>query len=573
MKKFIRIIIPVILAIAIVLCMAWYLFIYDRTFTRDVLLGFARYSEGQGHHSTAAWFYSLAYSQASDNDAVAIELANQYKSSGNYTKAEYTLSNAIQDGGGIELYIALCKTYVEQDKLLDAVAMLDNVTNPDIKEQLSTLRPKSPSATPDPGFFNQYISVTLTTENGTIYATTDKQYPSTAKNAYAEPIALADGENTIYALTVSDNGLVSPLSIIGYTVGGVIEEMVFADSAVETEVRKLLDAADDEVLYTNDLWTIKSFTVPAKAKSYADLKHMPFLESLRIEKGISDELKILTYLQNLQQLYIVGTAVSQEQLTTVGSLSHLKELTLQNCSLSDIAPLEGAKSLIRLDLSGNTIRNIDALKSMSVLSELYLQQNVLVDVSALAGLTALTKLNISSNAITSLAPISGLTALTWLDAGTNSITELGNISSLSALTYLSLKSNKLTNVTAIGKCNKLIELDISTNQLTDISGIEKLTKLQTFDFSYNQVTKLPPFPNNCALITINGSNNNISNLDPLGGLENLNNVHMDYNKKISSVKPLADCPVLVEVNVYGTKVNNVSVLTNQGIIVNYDPVK
>ena len=32
--------------------------------------------------------------------AGAIELAEQYKSSGNFTKAEFTLSNAIADGGG-----------------------------------------------------------------------------------------------------------------------------------------------------------------------------------------------------------------------------------------------------------------------------------------------------------------------------------------------------------------------------------------------------------------------------------------------------------------------------------------
>jgi Leucine-rich repeat (LRR) protein len=83
---------------------------------------------------------------------------------------------------------------------------------------------------------------------------------------------------------------------------------------------------------------------------------------------------------------------------------------------------------------------------------------------------------------------------------------------------------------------------------------------------------LPTFSKDCALVTIDGSHNNISKLDKLKGLKYLNIVNMDYNKNISSVKVLADCPVLVQVNVYGTKVKDVSALTSQSIIVNYKPV-
>ena len=85
MKKTIRILLPILLAVAIIFCTVWYLFVYDRQFTRDMLLTFARHSESQGHHSSATFFYNLAYSQADEDDAVAIELSDQYKNSGNYT--------------------------------------------------------------------------------------------------------------------------------------------------------------------------------------------------------------------------------------------------------------------------------------------------------------------------------------------------------------------------------------------------------------------------------------------------------------------------------------------------------
>ena len=168
MKKSIRIITTITLIVAILFLSVWYLFVYDRAFTRDMLLNCARSSESNGHHTMAAWFYDLAYAQSNNSDSVAIELCEQYKKSGNYTKAEYTLYNAISNGGGIDIYIALSKLYVEQDKLLDAVTMLDSIKDEKIKAELDAKRPVAPTATPAPGFYNQYISVSLNTSEETV---------------------------------------------------------------------------------------------------------------------------------------------------------------------------------------------------------------------------------------------------------------------------------------------------------------------------------------------------------------------------------------------------------------------
>lgn len=572
MKKVVKILVPIILALSIFICLAWYLFVYDRSFTRDMLLGVARFNESHGNHSVAAWFYNQAYTQSSNNAAVAIELAEQYKASGNYTKAEYTLSNAIADGGSVDVYIALSKTYVEQDKILDAVNMLNSVTNEEVKEQLLTLRPAAPTATPEPGFYNQYISATIAAESGTLYTSTTDKYPSIATDLYTDPIQLTDGENAIYAVAVSDNGLVSPLAFFGYTVGGVVEKMEFADPAVETEVRRLLGASDETVLLTNDLWTIKEFTMPANTASYADLKHMTFLESLVIENGKGSELSAIAALGNLVELKITGTAVDQDALRTIAGLPQIKKLTLQGCGITSIAALENAKELVMLDLNNNTIRDISALHAMPNLQEVYLQNNTVTDISALSGATSLTKLDISSNAISSLSTLNTLTALKWLNAGTNQITDLGEISKLSALEYLALNNNNLTTVGNLSSCTSLTDLNLASNALTDIETLSALTNVMYLDFSYNQVTQIPKFPKDCALVTINGSNNQISSLENLRGLDHLNNVHMDYNKEITSIDPLVDCPLLIEVNVYETGVTNVTKLTDKSIIVNYKPV-
>ena len=573
MKNFFKVFIPILLALAIILCVAWYLFEYDREFTRDMLLSGARYFDSNGNTAIAGWFYDRAYEQAKDNDAVAIELANQHKADGNYTQAELILASAIEDGGGIELYTALCKTYIEQDKILDAVKLLNGITNPEAKSMLDEARPAAPSATPDSGFFNEYVSISLSGEGGTLYVNPIPEYPSIRDGAYTEPVTLVDGENTIYAVVVADSGLVSPLSIFTYTVGGIIEEVSFSDPSVEALIRQTLGVADEKVLYSNDLWHITEFVMPAETTSFADLKYMPYLKSLTITGGPSNQLSILSSLTSLENLSITNLSINTDELETIGSLTKLNNLTLNNCGLSTISPLNELTDLRVLNLGNNTIRNIAPLASMPRLTELHLQHNALTDLSSLSGLISLSTLDVSFNNIDSLVPLYGITGLTWLDASNNNLTQVTNIAVLNSLEHLSLAYNTISDVSELTNSTALKVLDLSNNLLTDISGLSALTNLTYFNFASNQVAELPAFSTDCALITIDGSHNLLSKLDPLSGLTHLNNVYMDYNEEIESVECLANCPMLILVNVYGSKVTEVESLTDQSIIVNFTPVQ
>ena len=572
MKRFIRFLVPMLLVIALIGCAVWYLFEYDRDFTRDLLLKHARYFEQSGNHSASEWFYNQAYAHADQDEDVAIELAQQYKSAGNYTKAEFTLSSAIADGGSVKLYTALCQTYVEQDKLLDAVNMLNNIADPALKQELDALRPKAPTANQEPGFYTQYITVDIAAEFGTLYVSTDSQYPSVSQDQYAGAFELPAGETTIYALSVADNGLVSPLSIFGYTVGGVIEPLTFADPAMEREIRTVLGLSADEVVYSDQVWSITEFTVPQDAKVYSDLSRMPYLKSLTVESGVAEELKAISALSQLEKLVILDCDVSRGILESIAAIPTLTELTMADCGLASIDALSKAQNLTYLDLSYNTIGNITALSGLKDLQTLYMERNALSELSALSGLTALTTLDVSYNAIVSIAPICALQNLQVLDVAHNQLENLGAIDNMTGLKELNVGYNLLTDVSQLASCTGLEKLDVSNNALTDIAVMASLKGLKFLDFSYNQVTQLPAFDKSCSLVTITGSYNQLSSLDALGGLKNLNNVVMEYNEEISSVRALAKCPNLIQVNVFGTKVRDVSSLTDQSIVVNYNPV-
>lgn len=570
MKNGAKRILPILLGIVLIASLAWYLLIYDVDFTRDALLHNARFFENQGNHAVAAWLYDLAYEQSGRDAEVAIELSEQFKQNGNYTKAEVTLSQAIADGGSAELYIALCKTYVQQDKLLDAVTMLDNIADEAIRQEIYALRPAAPTATPEPNYYSQYITVTLSADSGTLYVSTDGEYPSTQDAPSDGNITLPGGETIIYALSVSENGLVSPLSILGYTVSGVIEEVTIADPAIDALVRQALSLTESDPIFSNDLWNITTLTIPEGAGSYDDLVYLPYLQSLTIANSTADGLSSLSSLHYLTELTITDSYVKTGDLLAIASLPNLQKLTLRNCGLSSIDNLQGAASLQYLDLSSNSIRDVSALSFIAGLTELNLSHNAMTSLNALSSLTGLQSLDVSYNSLASLIPISSCTQLQKLNISNNSVVTLSGIKSLTGLIELDLSSNLLSDISPLASCAGIRYLDISDNSLTDISSLTALKTLEYFNFARNQVSVLPDWGKDCSLVTIDGSNNLLVTVASLGGYENLNYVYMDYNQ-ITSVDALAACHDLIKVSVYGNPVTDVSALTDNSIIVNYNP--
>lgn len=570
MKKAIQIVVSLLLIVAIIGSTGWYLFVYDRDFTRDTLLSQARYHDLHGNSRLSAWFYNMAYEYSGRDENVAIELANQYIADGNYTKAEVTLSNAINAGGTVELYTALCKTYVDQDKLLDAVNMLANVSNPAIKDQLEQMRPTAPVGDYEPGFYTQYIDVTMTSSSGTLYCTMDGDYPSIADEPYSQPITLPSGETTIYAMAVAENGLVSPLTILGYTVGGVVEPATFADTAMEAAIREALDVQPSKLLYTDDLWVISDFTVPEGVKDFSDLEMLPYVRSLTMANQTIPDLKCLGSLKRLEKLDLSGSQFPPESLSILAELPSLTHLTIANCGLSTISGLTDVEKLTHLDVSSNTVRNLDPISDLTSLLELNLMHNAVTGLESIGNLYNLETLNISYNAVTDLAPLAGCSKLSNLDASNNQIAQLSGIGSLNLLSNLSLDYNQLTDISGLSGCGELTELHIANNQISDLSVVSTLLKLDVLDFAYNQVTALPTWAEGCVMRTIDGSHNQIDTIDSLNQLEQISYIYMDYNA-ITNIDALADCYHLVQINVFGNSIEDVHALTDHNIIVNYDP--
>ena len=572
MKKTAKFLVPLVMGAFILASIVWYLFIYDREFTRDTLLSQARYQDLYGNSRLSAMFYNAAYKFSDKDEGVAVELANQYKHDGNFTKAEVTLTEAIKTNPAPELYTALSRCFVEQDKLLDAVQLMESLPESDVKDQLEALRPAAPAADQAEGYHSQYISLRLTSlDSKYIFYTLDGEYPSTQGALYTNPVPLPAGETTVYAIAVDEDGLVSPVTVLGYTITGVIEEVTFTDEAMEAAIRAQAGLAEGRTVYTNDLWDITEFTAPEGVKTYADLKLLPNLAKLTIRDKTIDTLSHLSSLARLTQLDLSGSAFPAGDLAVLASLPALSSLDLSNCGLSTIENLNGARNLTCLNLANNTLRNLDVLAGMTTLAELNLDHNAVTSLAALSPLENLTKLTVNYNAITSLSPLSSCIRLTHLEADHNQIAGLNGVEKLALLTHLSVDYNQLTSISQLAGLTELTNLSIASNALPDITHLKSLTKLQVLDFSGNlQVSVLPAWPDGCALTTIDGSYNSLTSIDGLKNMQNLTHVYMDYNQ-LTNIDALENCFCLVQVNVFGNAIPDVEVLRDHDIIVNYDP--
>ena len=544
MKRALKWILSLFLVLALLLGAAWFFLRYQPEIATGILTGWGSHALESGRYSRAIRYYGWAYQLSEQDPELAIALADAYKAAGNYTKAEYTLANAIAAGAPLPVYEALCQTYVAQNKLLDAVSMLDQVADPAVKAELDAQRPAPPTSSLAPGFYSQYMNVTISGQ-GKLYLGMGEEYPSTA-TPYEGPISLELGETSIRAVAVGENGLVSPLSIFGYTISGVVEPVTLSDPALDAYVRQLLGRSGDSALTTADLWSITELTVPTEASSLEDLTYFTGLTALVIQGKENLDLSFLAQMPELTTLDLAGSVISAQDLPLVGSLGKLTSLNLAGCSLSTLSGLEGLTALTSLDLSDNSISDLTPLAGCKGLTTLNLQRNAIASFGPLANLSALTSLDLSYNALAGRFGGGHLRGPAIPGRfQQRSAQPSAGIGSLGALTELNGSYNQLTEVTGLGSCAARAELNLSNNALTSMDDLATLTHVTEIDVSYNDILTIPDFPEDAALVTFNGCHNYFEDVSGLAGLNTLNYVYLDYNN-ITDINVLSTCINLIQ---------------------------
>lgn len=551
MKHALKIILPIILILALIIGACCFFLIVRRDLTESIFVYWGEHFYEAGRFSRAVSFYKAAMHFAPKDADLAIRLADAYKKSGNYTKAEYTLVSAItQIPDSVQLYVALSKTYVEQDKLLDAETMLGRITNDAVRTQIDALRPAAPVIEPESGNYSEYIDVTVTGASGTVYAVCNSDFPASEQDVYTGPISLEAGESKIVALSVAENGLVSDAVYAGYTVGNVVEEVKLADAGMDAYVRELLGKTAGSAIMSDELWAVEELDLPDTVASLEDLPYFTGLHSLSLHHGTGLDLSVLSRLPTLRTLDLSGCTLSTAVMNTIVTLSELTSLNLSGCAVAEIDALIGLQKLETLDLSNNTVS----------------------DLTALSALLALRELNLTNNPITSLSNLKNCTELETLYAGQCAITRIAGLADHTKLKTLVLSGNKITDISALAGCMAIETLDLSGNSISDISVVSGFKKLVDLNVSSNQITDLPQFDADTPLWHVDISHNQIESLAGLEGNLAVNFINADYNR-VKSVAKLESCIMLVRMNLWDNPVDadEVKQLQDIGILINYNP--
>ena len=383
MKHTLKILIPILLILALLIGACYFFLIARRDLTESVFTYWGNHFYSNGRYGRAITCYKLAMHFAPKDAELAIWLSNAYKRSGNYTKAEYTLVNAItQSPDAADLYIALSKTYVEQDKLLDAETMLGRITNDTVRTQIDALRPAAPVIEPESGTYTEYIDVTITGTEGTVYAVCNSDFPAEETDIYTGPISLTAGESKIVALSVADNGLVSDAVYAGYTVGSVVEPVTLADAGLDSYVRELLGKTAGSTLMTDELWAIEELDLPDTVASLEDLPYFTGLRTLALHhSSASMDLSFnavtdISIVSELRQL--VDLNVSNNQITVfpaVDADTPLWHVDISHNQIEDLTGLAGNLSVNFINADYNKIKSIAKLEECVMLVKMNLWDN------------------------------------------------------------------------------------------------------------------------------------------------------------------------------------------------------
>jgi internalin A len=509
----------------------------------------------EGDLVRAAGLFAKVLESSPRDEKLRLKVCDLYRDAGNFSRAEFTLTSGLRDvGPSAALYKRLCALYVEQDKLYDAVDLLDSIRSPAARDAIEKERPAPPVFTPPGGHYTGRFEAALSVQDGLlIYVSWTGGIPSVTDGLYAQPVAVGPGITRVKAVAVDPGGLVSKWAETEYTMDSVVDPVTFADPALEAAIRRHIGRPDG-LLYTSDLWGIIELNVPEEAsyRTLDDLQYCPGLQTLVLTGDLNRcDISVLPRLTELTSLSLRAFGINSIDLEIIGLCEGLETLSLPENNIGPVKPLAALTRLTALDLSSNSILDISPLAALASLETLRVKQNAVQDLSPLSALAGLRELHAAQNILDSLRGIEKLTSLEILDCSFNAnLSNISEVSGLTGLTRLSADHCRINALPDLSKLQALDELYLGSNQIAALSGIEGLINLSVLSAPENDITSLAPLGGVFGLIEIDVSHNGVSSVEPLRGLPSLVTVRVEYNR-LSTMLPLKDCPSLKAFYAFG----------------------
>ena len=289
-----------------------------------------------------------------------------------------------------------------------------------------------------------------------------------------------------------------------------------------------------------------------------ELPHFHTLESLGLAGlGITD-LAGLEKAVRLRRLELDGNAI--KDISALVGLTELRRLDLGENAVTDITPLTGLVRLNWLYIEGNAITDLSPLTDMTDLINLFADGNAIADISSLAGLVRLHSLRIKGNRIEDVAALADMTSLGLLDLGENRVSDIEPLSGLVNLDWLRLSGNRIVEVTHLADLHSLKLLLLSNNAIADIEPLAGLVLVDWLRLDGNRITDISALANMTTMVFLVLSGNAIADLGPLAGLDNVKWLYLDGNR-IDDIADLANMTALRWLNLQRNDVTDLAPLS------------
>jgi internalin A len=475
---------------------------------------------------------------------------------GMYSRAEYHLREAIAIGGPRpeETYAALSALYVRQDKIFDAIALLDEVRGV-AADAVAEMRPDAPVPNTPPGKYERAVTLSFSVPDGcACYVSLTREYPSSEAPFAGKELDV--GVTQARAVAVDARGVVSALWSGSFELSNINYPMVFAEPALEEALRAAINRPEGDV-FSRDLSGVTSLEI-AQENPYvtlADLAPLVGLERLYL-KGTGErcDISALSGLSGLRELSLGAMGIDSLGLDALSGLENLENLSLAGNSLTALDGISGLTALKELSLASNSIINILPLETLTELTFLDISANSLQDIRPLGSLTKLTALNLSMNRISTLDGLENMKALDTLDFSSNAAFDISALASLTNITRINGSRNLLESIGALENLRKLTELDLSNNTITEIGALDALTALKTLSLDANQIESAAALGGLAALESLDLDNNALKSVEPLANLKNLAELRIE-NNAVSSLAPLLGCDAIKHIYAFGNGIN------------------
>ncbi len=559
-----------ILVLALLGGAVWYFFILNHDAAAAIWERVGNFYNENGIYDSAAKCYGRSIKNDPEcGTELLYKASTASKEAGNYTKAEYYLALSIQNyPQELESYLRLSSLFVEEDKLMDAVELIDNCAT-SMSSALESLRPDSPVIQPEAPYSLEPVTVTLSFSEGNAYYSLGSDYPSIASGRYEEGFDLDYGTTKVSALIVGDNGLVSKLSSTEFTVRGVISELDIADTAMDEIIRETIGAGRYDLLTTDMLWDIEKLELSSSVNDYSVLSNCISLRELSVSNDKID-FSLFENCSTLESLDCSDIRLSQDQLLAIGNLTGLKKLDLSNCGLTDIACLSSLNNLEIFNLAGNHLSDLSPLSGMSGLLELDISGNSVSSLSALTGLSSLTSFNGCGCRFGNLGAFAANTDLVYLNVEGCGVSDLSPLENNLKLNELHAAGNLISFVDSLSNCRQLEYLDLSDNRVESIEALSGLSKLTYLNVSSNQLTELPSFASLTEIMTLDISENEIESISCLSVLNKLNTLNISKTL-ITEISPVTDLANIVSITANECEIHDPENAVKRSIILTYDP--